>query len=689
MRRFERRTEFRRLWQLCFLLAAMVRGLSAQAPLETYSAGDLKAHLSSSPSSTGPQPFDILHYRLDINLSMVTEFLQGTSRITLVLNSPVDSVVLNAVRLQLDTVRVDGIQKSIAVNPGTETFTIRLGGIRNAGDTLHIVISYRRLPDPQRPSSRLGYYFFSTTSVSGLPANLGYTMSEPSDARFWMPCYDEPWDKATPEINATVPVGYVAASNGVLIGTQNNGDTTLTWRWKEDHQIATYLMCVTASQFTIPTIDYQSSDGRTIPIQYYTWKTFTEPPPPSGRGVVQDSAEAAAYLPTVREMVDAFSHLFGEYPFDKYGMTSVVPFGYGGMEHQTLTTLNRYYITDGRVVPHELAHQWWGDLVTCGTWPDIWLNESFATYSEALWNEHLGGFPALKNYMTGSLLHLYYGSWQGAVYDPQGQGFNLFDDVVYSKGAWVLHTLRGVVGDSVFFRSLRAYRQKYEGKSAITDELRAVVDSVAGQDMRWFFNEWIYSPGWPVYAFTYSWPGDSLSLRIFQQQSSSWPTYKMPMWVRIYHGADSVNTLIQDSLRVQTFKIPLAFRPDSVALDPDAWILKQIVPSTASAGEASLPRTIALEQNYPNPFNPTTVVSYQLPVVSEVRLVVYDILGREVAVLVNEKQGPGEHEVKFSAGSRDGSGLSSGVYFYRLIVSSAGGDGPSSYVQTKKMLLVR
>ena len=691
MRKFERHFGNRCLAGLIVLLL-MAGNLQAQTRLDEFSpegkdpwlnASPFKAQLRASPAYTGTQPFDVIHYRLDVNLAMTTESFQGTSSIILMLTSPADSIVLNEVSLQLDTVRVDGTQKSIAIYPSTETFAIRLGGTRNAGDTLHISIAYRRLPETSRPNSRLGYYYFSAATLSGLPANLGYTMSEPSDARFWMPCYDEPWDKATAEINATVPAGYVAASNGVLLGVDNNLDGTVTWRWKEDHQIATYLMCVTASQFTIPSLNYESGDGRTIPIQYYTWKTFTEPPPPNGRGVVQDSANAAAYLPTVRNMVDAFSHLFGEYPFDKYGMSSVVPFSYGGMEHQTLTTLNRYYITDGRVVPHELAHQWWGDLVTCGTWKDIWLNESFATYSEALWNESIGDFPALKSYMT-SLLHLNFGSWQGAVYDPQGQGFNLFDDVVYSKGAWVLHTLRGVLGDSLFFRSLRAYRQKFTGRSAITDEFRGVIDSVAGQDMRWFFNEWIYGPGWPVYAYAYTWPGDSLSLRIYQQQSSSWPTYKMPIQIRILHGTDRLNTVVWDSLRIQTFKIPLAFSPDSVALDPDAWIMKQIVPSTVSAGEATVPLATALNQNYPNPFNPTTVVSYQVSGVSYVRLVVYDLLGREVATLVDGRQEAGRRAVPF-----DGSGLASGIYFYRLAVQPLGEGGHQSFVSTRKMIFMR
>ncbi|MCZ6775009.1 MAG: M1 family aminopeptidase [Ignavibacteria bacterium] len=615
----------------------------------------------SVSSYVGPQPFDMLHYSLDLSLSLLTDSLGGKTTMTLVLTSAVDSVVLHAVGLQLDTVRVDRLQKSISFNPMDETFTIFLNGMRNPGDTLRIEINYERIPGYPRPSSRQGYYYFRDTLV-GLPSNLGYTFSEPSDARFWMPCYDEPWEKATAEINLTIPVGYLAASNGKLSGTTDNGDGTVTWHWREDHQIATYLMCITASAFTIPTLSYVTSTNDTIPVQYYVWSA--------------DSVECAAYLPTVREMVVEYSRLFDEYPFDKYGMTAIIPFTYLGMEHQSLTTINWYFKTDRRVVSHELAHQWWGDLVTCGTWADIWLNESFATYSEALWQEHVGGMPALKSYMRDTLSEFQFASWQGAIYDPVGQGFNLFDRVVYSKGAWVLHTLRGAVGDSTFFNVLRAYREKYQSKSAITAEFAAVVDSVMGIDMSWFFDQWIYGPGWPTYSYSYSWGNDTVSLVIDQLQSTSWPTYKMPMQVRVHHPGGSTDFVVLDSMRTQSFGLPLSTQPDSVELDPNYWILKQIAPPPLSVDVGETPTSYRLDQNYPNPFNPTTSIRFALPSSGFVRLEVFSTLGEEVTTLVAHELPAGIHAVNWNA--RD---LASGVYLYRL----RAGD----YVDTKKLLLLK
>lgn len=661
------------------LLFAFLIGVCAIAPAQqarqpfdaegSWPKADKVSSFGSSRENpslfVGPQPFDVLHYRIDLSLAMTTELLQGISSITMVVRSAMDSIRLNAAALQLDTVRVGGKLRPVRIDSAGEAFIVALDGVRNPGDTLHIDIAYRRLPGIRRPDSRLGYYYFTPATAQGLLDTLGYTMSEPSDARFWLPCYDEPWDKATAEINATVPGGYTAASNGRLLGVAGNADGTSTWRWKEDHQVAPYLLCVTASKFTISSLPYVRAAGDTIPVQYFVWAA--------------DSAATAGYLPTVRQMIGNLGALFEAYPFDKYGMAAVTPFGYGGMEHQTLTTIHRSLATNELVVVHELGHQWWGDLVTCGTWKDIWLNESFATYSEALWRESVGGKPALRSIMK-SKEHFNFASWQSAVYDPEGQGQNLFSDLVYSKGGWVLHTLRGVLGDSMFFQSLRRYRQQYSGSSAITTEFQASVEAAAGTNLTWFFNQWIFGKGWPVYAWTFSWVPDTLSVRIVQQQSSLWPTYRMPVQIRAYRQGKDTTFVVWDSLRVQSFKLPLAFQPDSVAFDPDSWILKQMGTPLDVVGEpAAAPQAFSLEQNYPNPFNPTTSIRFSVPHATTRQVVsvrVFDILGRLVETLVNKELEPGAYLATF-----DASGKASGVYYYRLQVSDAS--------STKRMVLLK
>jgi len=634
-----------------------------------------RRHLDVHAAPSNPA-FHVLSYRLDLTLAMVDESFAGRNQITLVMKLRADSLVLYQLKLRIDSISVNGVQRAYTTNDTAERFTVHLGTLRQAGDTLRLIVAYRRLPEIPRLTDRLGYYYFHDT-IPGLPANLGYTMSEPSEARCWMPCYDEPWEKSTAEMTVTVPQGYVAASNGRLLGTALNGDGTITWHWKEDHKLATYLMCATVSKFTVPASTLERAPGDVIPVEYFVWP--------------RDSAVTAAYIPTVKQMITNLGNLFGPYPWDKYGMSSVTPVAYGGMEHQTITTIHEALQTNQDVVVHELAHQWWGDLVTCGSWPDIWLNESFATYSEAIWRETLGGPVALRGLMKG-MLGFENGSWTGAVYNPEGQGLYLFSDLVYSKGAWVLHTLRGAIGDSAFFRSLRMWRQLYSEKSAVTADFQSAVESVTGSDMSWFFDEWIYGPGWPVYSMASNWSSGTLTLRIVQQQREAyptyaWPTYTMPLQLRVYAGSRDTTLTVRDSLPTQDFMFAFLTKPDSVAFDPDGWVLNQAGTPISPPFGPSTPLSFSLRQNYPNPFNTSSTIGYIVPgIVSGVgappgvNLTVYDLLGRKVATLVDGHQSPGEYFVRF-----DGSARASGVYFYRLEIQSGGG----STTAVRKMVLVK
>ncbi len=616
--------------------------------------------------------FHVVSYALDLNLAMENESFAGRNRITLVMKSAADSVLLYQLALRIDSVSVDGIQLPFREDDAAERFTVRLGSVREAGDTVRLTIAYRRFPGIPRASDRLGYYYFHDT-IPGLPANLGYTMSEPSDARCWMPCYDEPWEKSTSEISITVPAGYAAASNGKLLGIVDNGDGTFTWHWKESHQIASYLMCATVSRFAESSRMLARAPGDSIPVGYFAWP--------------RDTAATGAFIPTVEQMIANLEKLFGPYPWDKYEMACVTPFAYGGMEHQTITTIHEALQTDQDVVVHELTHQWWGDLVTCGTWPDIWLNEGFATYGEALWHESLGGPVALRGFMQ-SQLGFNLGSWAGAVYDPEGQGLYLFDELVYTKGAWALHGLRGAIGDSAFFRSLRAWRRLHSEQSAVTADFQAAVESVTGGDMSWFFNEWIYGPGWPVYAASFVWGDATLTLRIAQQQDPGWPVYTMPLQVRVYTGTGDTTLTVRDSLRTQDFSIAFPVKPDSIVLDPDGWVLHQPgKPIAAPPGPGST-LSFSLMQNYPNPFNAGSTIAYSVPgtvsksaAASGVRLAVYDILGRSVATLVDARQGPGEYSVRF-----DGTARASGVYFFRVEIQPP---GSGTLTAVRKMMLVK
>jgi hypothetical protein len=277
------------------------------------------------------------------------------------------------------------------------------------------------------------------------------------------------------------------------------------------------------------------------------------------------------------------------------------------------------------------------------------------------------------------------GSWTGAVYDPEGQGLYLFSDLVYSKGAWVLHTLRGAIGDSAFFRSLRLWRQLYSEKSAVTADFQAAVESVTGRDMHWFFDRWVYGPGWPVYSIASDWGGGTLSFRIAQQQDPIWPTYAMPLQVRVYTGSRDTTLIVRDSLRSEDYGFAFLTRPDSVVLDPDGWVLHQTGTPIAPPFVPGTLLSFSLGQSYPNPFNTSSTIGYVVPGIvsgtaapAHVNLTVFDLLGRRVTTLVDEEKPAGEYLARF-----DGTGRASGVYFYRMEIQGSGG----SSTAVRKMVL--
>jgi len=635
--------------------------------------------LSSNQSSLGSGA--ILHYQLDLNftdgLTNSTHFYSGRERIAWRPNG--DSLVaLDAIGLRIDSVLNESQPLLYDTHRSIGKLEIALPpSVRNR-DSLFIDIWYAHTS-----TQDTGYYYYDK-NTSGSQSQwtlerLGYTFTEAYDSPHWFPCINDPSVKAPCKINATVPRGFLAASNGLLKQTIDNGDGTTTFQWEERHPIAMYLMAVTISRYSTFSHFYHrvSNPSDSIEIKYYIWQADS----------AGQTYNAVTAFRNVVDMVTFYSTIFGEYPFDKYGMAAAYPFGASGMEHQTLTTIIRGWLANGgsqNGIAHELAHQWWGDMVTCATWADIWLNEGFATYSAALWEDHFPGMRKLKDLMA-SIQHFTNTSWENAIYNPPD---NLFADLVYSKGAWVLHMLRYLLGDSAFFDVFKIYRQRFEYTSATTDDFAAVVSSVAGRDMSWFFNQWVYGKGWPVYAYRWnaqqrSGGGYNVIVAIQQQQSDH--VFQMPVQLKVQGRGKDTIVVANDTTRNESFNFVVPFLPDSVYLDPQGWILKQVSPTfLSSVGDNSeLPNSFVLYQNYPNPFNPATLIRYYLPAEGVALLRIYNLLGQEVTTLVNEHQPQGFHEVRF-----DGEALTSGMYFYRLMVTPSTSIA-GAFVDTKKMLLLK
>ena len=525
------------------------------------------------------QSIDVKHYRLQIQLAPNEFSTSGTIGGTVTISGETTGIV-SAINvdaqpnLSIDSVRLDGAPNDFRRN--TSRVVIGFPAPVPIGRPFTIVIQYHGVPVV---SSGLGGGMLFTRHGPNFVLVVA-NLSEPFAAPVWWPCIDNPADKATAEIEVTVPQGNQAASNGVLDRTQQNGDGTVTYFWREDSPLATYLVSVAASNYERFEDSYTALDGVTrMPLVYYVYPEHLD--------------LARAKFAVVRSAMEIYAGLFGEYPFlgEKYGMAEF-PFG-GAMEHQTITSISFSLVasvtnSNQATIVHELAHQWWGDLVTMKSWDDIWLNEGFATYSEVLFFERFAGIA------PGELLST---SYDDGVVDGALGGTvtaenldNPFDDrgAIYRKGGWVLHMLRHVLGDQKFFDALKQYRTRYAFSNASTADFQQVCESFYGASLDWFFKEWIYARGRPMYKVS---PDISsadatgnytVKVVIKQKQSEEIPgrengNYIMPLDLMIHYsdGTTETRVVFNDS-RKQRFTFTVPKQPVDVGLDESNWILKKV-----------------------------------------------------------------------------------------------------------------
>ena len=378
--------------------------------------------------------FDARYWELHFDVTNVSgQILTGKAILTSEANvNGLASIEYNfTTGMTVDSVRMNGTP--VAFTRPSNLLHITLDRAYNAGELFTTSVYYHGQPDPS------GFGSFTWDSHNGQP--IISTLSEPEGARDWWPCKDTPHDKAdSADVYITCGSAYTGVSNGVLVNNQDNGNGTRTFHWDISYPITTYLVCMAVSNYQSFTDWYVGIDGDSMPVTNYVYPELYD--------------QAVEDFNIVPEALGIYASMFGEYPFvrEKFGY-SLFPWS-GGMEHQDnvffgsmLVSGNHYY---DWITVHELSHQWFGDAITCDTWPDIWMNEGFASYCEALYYERLNGFDYYISYEQSN----------NAVYDPSGPIYNpsqLFDgNTVYNKGSWVLHMLRGVMGDSAFFQGMRA-----------------------------------------------------------------------------------------------------------------------------------------------------------------------------------------------------------------------------------------
>jgi aminopeptidase N len=414
-----------------------------------------------------------------------------------------------------------------------------------------------------------GFHWINPTKAE--PTRVGFwTQGETNYNSNWAPTWDYPNDFATSETITTAPADWTVIGNGTKRSDKvDKATNTRTVHWKMDQPHATYLLALVGGP-----LDVKEARWEGVPLIYAV---------PKGKGHLIDDS-----FGDTPDMLSFFSRVTGvKYPWPKYAQNAMYDFG-GGMENVSSTTLGAGSLTDRRqgyrnmagLNAHELAHQWFGDLVTCKFWGDIWLNESFATYFEGLYMEHSRGKHAYDWEMQGNMQG-YFGESRrykrplSTRYYPDDDA--VFDSHAYPKGGAVLHTLRRYVGDELFFASIKRYLETNRHNPVETSDLARAFTETTGINLQPWFEQWVYKPGHPVLSYSWAYEGDAVKLTVRQTQDTSdgTPVYLIPTKVGVIKGGKLTRLPITLSKTEETFTLK-SEKPDALILDPDQDFLREI-----------------------------------------------------------------------------------------------------------------
>ncbi len=512
---------------------------------------------------------DIQNISLDLGLDLEAGKVAGTATIVLApIVEGVRTVTLDAVDLTVHSIRQNG--RNLPFDNDGKELIVHLGRPRKPGRSITLAIDYEATP-------RRGLYFNRPDADYPDRPWQAWSQGEDEDSRHWFPCYDYPNDRVTSELRVTVPAPHVVLSNGRLAQvSEDSADNTKTYHWKQEQPHATYLITLVAGEFSV--IE-ESVDG--IPVQYYV---------PKGRE--EDAQRALGQTPDILRF---FADKIGvPYPWSKYAQVTVADFIFGGMENTTATTLTDTILHDKRahldftavpLVAHEAAHQWYGDLLTCRDWAHAWLNEGFAVYFELLYKEHSEGVDEFV-YARMQDAESYYSEDRGRYRRPivcstYDQPIDLFDRHLYEKGGLVLHMLRFVLGDTLFFKALNWYATKYSNQSVVTTDFQKAIEEATGRSLDWFFQQWVYSGGYPELKAEYSWDGEhkvaTIKLSQSQETDQLTPLFQMPVDIAFHTQRAGRQTFrVEIKEKEQSFHFPLTERPQFVQFDPGNHIIKSL-----------------------------------------------------------------------------------------------------------------
>ncbi len=536
------------------------------------SAQDRRGPFKSEPRSVRSREIDQQHIRLDLKVDLEAQTVRGQATQRVGFFKPLSQLTLDAVDMRIGKVELvkssNAERAPLKFQRSARAVTIQLDREYQPGETVEVAIDY----DLEKP--RFGAHFVTPDASEPDQPRMMWTQSEPEFARYWYPCIDTSADRLTSETVVTAAGPLFVLSNGALKSRTDNPDGTRTWHWVQEKSHVPYLMSVVVGDFEAYE---QSWDG--IPITSYV---------PRGK-----LALARPTFERTPKMMAYFSRKIGyRYPWPKYAQICVDEYSWGGMEHTSATTLNLGTLHDDQahldvssdnLIAHELAHQWWGNVVTCKDWGELWLNESFATYFATLWTEEdLGWDEAAwerrdeaRSYQSEdksvrrSIVNYRYN-------DPDV----MFDAHSYPKGGRVLHQLRFELGDDLFWRALNRYIQVNQHRVVETADFRTAIEEATGQGLNWFFEQWIHRGGHPDFHVAWQWDEAAKSARVTVKQTQTvdelTPLFRASAELEFGFGPRAVTKRITVAKAEETFHFELPERPTRVCLDPRDWLLKTL-----------------------------------------------------------------------------------------------------------------
>ena len=509
--------------------------------------------------------FDVRHIKGELTLDIKKSEIRGTVTHTIApLYSGLDAVTLDC-GADLKVSRVGIGSKACTFSQKGDELAITLDRGYGLDEPFDLAVTYAGTPEK-------GVRFVKPDPDHPRRAVVVWTVGEPEDARFWIPCFDYPNERSTSEMIITVDKPLSVVSNGTLESTKENADGTSTYHWKMDSPLTTYLLSVVAAEFAV----YHDKLGN-LPVDYYVLKEV-------------DEATARRTMGKTPRMIDFFNQRIGTpYAYPKYATICVPEFG-GGMEHTSATTMTDSILVDpieylerdsDSIVAHELAHQWFGDLMTCRDWSNLWLNEGFASYFDVLFNEYDKGEDSFRLAMASDL-NSYLGSdrqYRRPIVEPRfNDPWQMFDGVTYAKGACVLHALRGLVGDDAWWRGIKLYVASNKDRNVETGDFRKSMETASGRDLGWFFDQWVYHGGHPELSARWRYEDEDKTLRLKVEQTQpvdeTTPLFRLPTTVEIGDESGLRSVPIVIDARTQEFVIPSPRRPKMVQIDPKGWLPK-------------------------------------------------------------------------------------------------------------------